>query len=70
MMVFGAVYTVIGYRLVAEPFGLSQGLVGSVFVIYLVGTATSAAAGQAERAAGTARHALRWASSPPPRGCC
>ncbi|MFC4492761.1 MFS transporter [Streptomyces ovatisporus] len=46
MIVFGAVYTVIGYRLVAEPFGLSQGLVGSVFVIYLVGTATSATAGK------------------------
>ncbi|MGD9483449.1 MFS transporter [Streptomyces sp. TRM70308] len=46
MAVFGAVYTVIGYRLVAEPFGLSQGLVGSVFVIYLVGTFSSAAAGR------------------------
>lgn len=46
MVVFGGVYTVIGYRLVAEPFGLSQGLVGSVFVIYLVGTATSAGAGK------------------------
>ncbi|WP_340558624.1 MFS transporter [Streptomyces sp. GSL17-111] len=45
MAVFGAVYTVIGYRLVAEPFGLSQGLVGSVFVIYLVGTGSSAASG-------------------------
>ncbi|MBL1088742.1 MFS transporter [Streptomyces sp. NPDC001739] len=46
MTVFGAVYTVIGYRLVAEPFNLPQGIVGSVFVIYLVGTASSAAAGQ------------------------
>ncbi|MEU9503658.1 MFS transporter [Streptomyces sp. NPDC048196] len=46
MTVFGAVYTVIGYRLVAEPFNLPQGVVGSVFVIYLVGTASSAAAGQ------------------------
>lgn len=46
MVVFGGVYTVIGYRLVAEPFGLSQGLVGSVFVIYLVGAATSATAGK------------------------
>jgi len=45
MVVFGAVYTVVGYRLVAEPFGLSQGLAGSVFVIYLVGTVSSAAAG-------------------------
>ncbi|GAA2395729.1 MFS transporter [Streptomyces glaucosporus] len=46
MTVFGAVYTVIGYRLVAEPFGLSQGLVGSLFVVYLVGTVSSAAAGR------------------------
>lgn len=45
MSVFGAVYTVIGYRLVAEPFGLSQGLAGSIFVIYLVGTVCSAATG-------------------------
>ncbi|MFH9223253.1 MFS transporter [Streptomyces lydicus] len=46
MTVFGAVYTVIGYRLVAEPFNLPQGLVGSIFVIYLVGTVSSAAAGK------------------------
>ncbi|MEV7377963.1 MFS transporter [Streptomyces lydicus] len=46
MTVFGAVYTVIGYRLVAEPFNLPQGIVGSIFVIYLVGTVSSAAAGQ------------------------
>ncbi|UGY93283.1 MFS transporter [Streptomyces gobiensis] len=45
MAVFGAVYTVVGYRLVDEPFGLSQGLIGSIFVIYLVGTGSSAAAG-------------------------
>ncbi len=46
MTVFGAVYTVIGYRLVGEPFGLSQGLAGSIFVIYLVGTVSSATAGR------------------------
>ncbi|MEV7612360.1 MFS transporter [Streptomyces sp. NPDC089799] len=46
MTVFGAVYTVIGYRLTEEPFSLGQGAVGSVFLIYLVGTAASAAAGQ------------------------
>lgn len=46
MFVFGGTYTVVGYRLVSEPFGLSQGLVGSIFVIYLVGTATSATAGK------------------------
>ncbi|UNO40243.1 MFS transporter [Streptomyces sp. MST-110588] len=46
MTVFGAVYTVIGYRLVAEPFNLPQGIVGSIFLIYLVGTVSSAAAGK------------------------
>ncbi|MEV0374659.1 MFS transporter [Streptomyces sp. NPDC050636] len=45
MTVFGAVYTVIGYRLVAAPFNLPQGIVGSIFIVYLVGTASSAAAG-------------------------
>ncbi|PWS41548.1 MFS transporter [Streptomyces sp. ZEA17I] len=46
MTVFGAVYTVIGYRLVDEPFSLPQGVVGSVFLVYLVGTVSSAAAGR------------------------
>ncbi|MET9291275.1 MFS transporter [Streptomyces sp. NPDC003077] len=46
MTVFGAVYTVVGYRLVADPFNLPQGLVGSIFLIYLVGTVSSAAAGR------------------------
>ncbi|MFE3325292.1 MFS transporter [Streptomyces sp. NPDC059176] len=46
MTVFGAVYTVIGYRLVGDPFGLPQGVVGSVFLVYLVGTVSSAAAGK------------------------
>ncbi len=46
MTVFGAVYTVIGYRLAEEPFHLGQGVIGSVFLIYLVGTASSAAAGR------------------------
>ncbi|MGP3982096.1 MFS transporter [Streptomyces sp. KR80] len=46
MTVFGAVYTVIGYRLVAEPFGLPQGVVGSIFLVYLVGTVSSAASGR------------------------
>ncbi|MFD6968663.1 MFS transporter [Streptomyces sp. NPDC059979] len=45
MTVFGAVYTVIGYRLVDE-FSLGQGVVGSIFLIYLVGTVSSAAAGR------------------------
>ena len=46
MAVFGAVYNVMGYRLVAEPFRLPQGMVGLIFVVYLVGTATSAGAGR------------------------
>ncbi|MFF9351305.1 MFS transporter [Streptomyces sp. NPDC014734] len=46
MTVFGAVYTVIGYRLVEAPFGLPQGVVGSIFLVYLVGTVSSAAAGK------------------------
>lgn len=45
MTAFSAVYTVIGFRLVAEPFGLSAGLIGSVFAIYLVGTVSSSATG-------------------------
>lgn len=45
MAVFGVVYTVVGYRLVSD-FGLSQGLVGSIFVIYLVGTLSSAGSGR------------------------
>ncbi|GHF48690.1 MFS transporter [Streptomyces mashuensis] len=46
MTVFGAVYTVIGYRLAEAPFSLPQGVVGSIFLIYLVGTVSSAAAGK------------------------
>ncbi|GGP36088.1 MFS transporter [Streptomyces sindenensis] len=46
MTVFGAVYTVIGYRLADEPFGLPQGVIGSIFLVYLVGTVSSAAAGR------------------------
>ncbi|MFD9503579.1 MFS transporter [Streptomyces sp. NPDC060035] len=46
MTVFGAVYTVIGYRLVEAPFNLPQGIVGSIFLVYLVGTLSSAAAGR------------------------
>ncbi|MBT2367735.1 MFS transporter [Streptomyces sp. ISL-10] len=46
MTVFGAVYTVIGYRLVEAPFDLPQGVIGSIFLVYLVGTVSSAAAGK------------------------
>ncbi|MEU0985495.1 MFS transporter [Streptomyces sp. NPDC005953] len=46
MTVFGAVYTVIGYRLIGEPFNLPQGVIGSIFLVYLVGTISSATAGR------------------------
>jgi MFS transporter, YNFM family, putative membrane transport protein len=46
MAVFGAVYNTAGYRLIAAPFHLPESLAASVFVIYLVGTATSAGAGR------------------------
>ena len=38
MGAFGAVYSVIGYRLSGAPFGLSAAVTGSVFVVYLAGT--------------------------------
>ncbi|KOV37487.1 membrane protein [Streptomyces sp. XY431] len=46
MAVFGAVYNTIGYRLIAAPFHLPESAAASIFVVYLVGTATSAAAGR------------------------
>lgn len=46
MTVFGGVYTVIGYRLTEEPFGLPQGIVGSIFLVYLVGTVSASTAGR------------------------
>ncbi|MFI6039841.1 MFS transporter [Streptomyces sp. NPDC051315] len=46
MTVFGGVYTVIGYRLTQEPFSLPQGVVGSIFLVYLVGTVSASTAGR------------------------
>src|SRR3954452_19645262 len=46
MTVFGGVYTVIGYRLTDEPFGLPQGIVDSIFLVYLVGTVSASTAGR------------------------
>ncbi|MFI5683662.1 MFS transporter [Streptomyces sp. NPDC051636] len=46
MTVFGGVYTVIGYRLTEDPFGLPQGIVGSIFLVYLVGTVSASTAGR------------------------
>ncbi|WP_329139557.1 MFS transporter [Streptomyces sp. NBC_01476] len=45
MAVFGAVYTVLGYRLTGAPYHLSQTAIGAIFLVYLVGTGTSAASG-------------------------
>ncbi|MQS12578.1 MFS transporter [Streptomyces kaniharaensis] len=45
MAVFGAVYNTVGYRLIAAPFHLPESVAASIFVVYLVGTGTSAAAG-------------------------
>ncbi|MFF7448659.1 MULTISPECIES: MFS transporter [unclassified Streptomyces] len=46
MTVFGGVYTVIGYRLTEAPFDLPQGIVGSIFLVYLVGTVSASTAGR------------------------
>ncbi|MFD0316924.1 MFS transporter [Streptomyces flavalbus] len=46
MTVFGGVYTVIGYRLTEAPFSLPQGVVGSIFLVYLVGTVSASGAGR------------------------
>lgn len=52
MAVFGAVYTVLGYRLTAAPYGLSQSAVGAVFLVYLVGTFASALSGTVQARVG------------------
>ncbi|CAL9470955.1 Inner membrane transport protein YnfM [Streptomyces sp. enrichment culture] len=46
MTVFGGVYTVIGYRLTQAPFSLPQGIVGSIFLVYLVGTVSASTSGR------------------------
>ncbi|MFJ4596665.1 MULTISPECIES: MFS transporter [unclassified Kitasatospora] len=46
MAVFGAVYNTVGYRLISAPFHLPESVAASIFVVYLVGTGTSAAAGR------------------------
>ena len=47
MGAFVSVYNFLGFRLAAAPFGLSEAVVGLVFVFYLAGTVTSTAAGAA-----------------------
>ncbi len=46
MAVFGAVYNTVGYRLISAPFHLPESVAASIFVVYLVGTASSASAGR------------------------
>ncbi|MEU4150019.1 MFS transporter [Streptomyces sp. NPDC026659] len=46
MTVFGGVYTVIGYRLTEAPFSLPQGIIGSIFLVYLVGTVSASTSGR------------------------
>ncbi|MDP9465900.1 MAG: MFS transporter [Actinomycetota bacterium] len=46
MSAFVTVYNFLGYRLLEPPFGLSQTLVGLVFVTYLAGTLTAPATGR------------------------
>lgn len=43
---FVSLYNLLGYRLLAGPFNLSQTLVGLVFLMYLSGTVSAAAAGR------------------------
>ncbi|MGY5306980.1 MFS transporter [Nocardia gipuzkoensis] len=43
---FVSMYNYLGYRLTTAPFALPEALVGLVFVLYLAGTAASAAAGR------------------------
>lgn len=46
MAAFVTVYNFLGYRLLAEPFGLSHTLVGLVFLAYLSGTGSAPYAGR------------------------
>ncbi|GAC67925.1 MFS transporter [Gordonia soli] len=52
---FVSAYNYLGYRLLAEPFDLSEAVVGAVFLLYLAGTFSAAAAG---------RWADRWGRAP------
>ncbi|MBF9233318.1 MFS transporter [Microvirga sp. BT350] len=45
MGAFVTLYNYLGYRLMAPPYLLSQSAIGAIFVIYLVGTASSTIAG-------------------------
>ncbi|HZH50441.1 MAG TPA: MFS transporter [Microvirga sp.] len=41
MGAFVTLYNYLGYRLIAPPYALSQTFIGAIFVIYLIGTASS-----------------------------
>ncbi|WP_336486626.1 MFS transporter [Methylobacterium nigriterrae] len=43
---FVCVYNYIGFRLLEPPYSLSQAAIGAIFVVYLAGTASSAAVGE------------------------
>lgn len=43
---FVTVYNYLGFRLLAAPYGLSQAIVGMIFVVYLAGAVSSAVAGR------------------------
>ena len=45
MGVFVCSYNYIGFRLAAPPFSLSQTVIGSVFVLYLIGAVSSTVMG-------------------------
>ena len=56
---FVTVYNYVGFRLLAPPFGLSQTVVASIFLVYLVGTVSSAAVGSLAGRIG--RRRVLWA---------
>jgi len=60
MSAFVTVYNYLAFRLLAEPFGLSQTLVGFIFLVYLAGTFASTVAGRLGDQVG--RRRVLWVS--------
>ncbi len=58
---FVTVYNYLGFRLTGPEFGLSQGLVGLIFIVYLAGSAASSAAGRLTERLGRGRVLLMCA---------
>ena len=55
---FVTLFNYIGYQLIAPPYSLSQSLVGSIFIVYIMGTFSSTWMGRlADR---YARHKVMW----------